>query len=123
MMIEQFTNHHDAFDALDLRAHFVFKTITSIGFQFGPVPKGRFFRTVFGAVQVHHPCSGHIQTYIYVQLPGHYAVPPLLRQLCEALFVELGIPADETYELHFTDSSSGLSIEHRTSRQGFTDAL
>ena len=123
MITERFITHHDGFDLLDLRAHFEFKSMASIGFQIGPIPKGRLAYTVFGFLQIHHPCSDHIQVRIYVQLPHRYAEPPFLRQFCEALLVELGIPADETYELHFTDSSSGVSVEQRINREGFVDAV
>ena len=123
MTTDRFNTFNDAFDVLDLRAHFSFKTAASVGFHLGPVPRGPVLRTVSGAVQVHHPCDGHIQTQVYVQLPRRYAEPLRLRQFREVLFAELGIPVDETFELHFNDASEGLSISQRVNREGYVDAI
>ncbi len=123
MNLERFSTHRDAFDTLDLRAHFHFKSATSIGFRVGPIPSGPVACTVFGYLQVHHPCAGHIQTHIYVQLPPRYREPQLLRQIREATFRELGIADDETYEFHYTDATDGLGMDQRTNREGFVDAI
>ena len=123
MKLERFNTHRDTFDMLDLRAHLHFKSATSVGFELGPVPKGQHSHIVSGAFQVHHPCAGHIQVQLHVQLPRRYAEPQLLRQLVEAVFRELGIPADETYELHYSDAADGVQMSHRANREGFVDAI
>ena len=123
MTVERFNTCRDHFDMLDLRAHFHFKGAASIGFDLGPIPKGQHSHVVSGALQVHHPCTGHIQAQLYVQLPRRYSDPQLLRQLCEAVFRELGIPADETYELHYSDAEGRVQMDQRISREGLVDAI
>jgi hypothetical protein len=123
MKLERFDKHHDAFDMLDLRLYFDFKTTTSIGFLAGPIPTGPVTRIVFGNLQVHHPCSGHIQTYIFAQLPKRYGEPKVLIQMYKVLFHELGIAEDETYELHYTDAADGLGVSQRKNREGIIDAI
>jgi hypothetical protein len=123
MTLERFRTSSDEFDLLDLRAHFHFKSETSAGFQLGSIPKGQHSYIVFGALQVHHPCTGHIRAQLYVQLPRRYADPQLLRQLCQATLRELGIPADETYELHYSDAAHRLEMSQRVNREGLVDAM
>ncbi len=123
MTLERFKTSRDKFDLLDLRAHFHFKSETSVGFQLGSIPKGQHSYVVFGALQVHHPCAGHIRAQLYAQLPMRYSDPQLLRQLCEATFRELGVPADETYELHYTDAADGVQMSQRFNREGLVDAI
>jgi hypothetical protein len=123
MNLERFSTHRDTFDMLDLRAHFHFKSTASVGFDIGPIPRGPVSRTIFGSLQVHHPCSGHIQTHIYLQLPARYREPDLLSQIRAVLFSELGIPNDETYELHYSSASDMMSIQQRTNREGFVDEI
>lgn len=123
MNVERFSSHKDTFDILDLRAHFHFKSSTSIGFRVGPIPSGPFSCTVFGFLQVHHPCAGHIQAHVYVQLPRRYREAQLLSQIRETAFREFGIADDETYEVHYTDATDGLGIDQRTNREGFVDAI
>jgi len=123
MTLDRFKTSRDTFDILDLRAHLHFKSATSVGFQLGPIPKGQHSHIVFGALQVHHPCAGHIQAQLYVQLPRRYADPQLLRQAVEAVFRELGIPADETYEIHYADAADGVEMSQRVNREGLVDAI
>ena len=123
MKLERFDQHHDAFDLLDLRLHFHFKSTTSVGFLVGPIPTGPVTRIVFGNLQVHHPCSGHIQTHIFAQLPKRYGEPKVLTQMCKVLFRELGIAEDETYDLHYTDAADSLGVSQRMNREGLVDAI
>ena|ERR1043165_450790 len=123
MTLERFNTCRDTFDMLDLRAHLHFKSATSVGFQLGPIPKGQHSHIISGALQVHHPCAGHIHAQLYVQLPGRYSEPQLLRQIVEAVFRELGIPADETYELHYSDAAGGVQMSQRVNREGLVDAI
>lgn len=123
MKLQRFDTRRDTFDMLDLRAHLHFKSGTSVGFELGPIPKGQHSHIVSGALQVHHPCAGHIQAQLYVQLPRRYADPQILRQVVEAVFRELGIPADETYELHYNDAADGLGMSCRVNREGLVDAI
>ena len=88
-----------------------------------PIPTGRVTRIVFGNLQVHHPCSGHIQTHIFAQLPKRYGEPKVLTQMCKVLFRELGIAEDETYDLHYTDAADSLGVSQRMNREGLVDAI
>jgi hypothetical protein len=123
MKAECFNTSRDHFDILDLRAQFHFKGASSIGFDLGPIPKGQVLNIVSGALQVHHPCTGHIQAHVYVQLPRRFSDPQLLRQLCDAVFRELGIPDDETYELHYSGSEGRVQVDQRVSKEGLVDAI
>jgi len=123
MILERFNSSRDVFNLLNLRAHFAFKSETSVGFLLGSIPKGKDSHIVIGAMQIHHPCIGHIGAYLYVQLPRRFTEPDILRQLCEATFSELGIPADETYELHYSESSKGITMDQRASRERLTDTI
>lgn len=123
MITDLFSSSRDGFDILGLRAHFDFKTATSIGFQLGSIPKGPYIRIIFGALQVHHPCDGHIKARIYVQLPRHYSDHQLLRKLCEEMLGILGIPADDTYELHYHDAADSLQLDQRVNREGIVDQI
>src|SRR5437879_5495949 len=96
MNTDCFQTREDGFDALDLRIRFSFKTSSSIGFD---VAMERFHGTILGAIQVHHPCPGHIKARVYVQLPKQYNDAKLLVSVLQAAFRELQIPLDETYEL------------------------
>ena len=123
MTLERFNACRDTFDMLDLRAHFHFKSGTSVGFELGPILKGQHSHIISGALQVHHPCVGHIQAQLYVQLPRRYSEPQFLRQIIEAVFRELGIPADETYELHYCDATDRVQMNQRRNREGLVDAI
>jgi hypothetical protein len=125
MMLGRFTNPRDSFDILDLRAYFDFKSATSVGFLLGPIPRRwQSIQVVFGGLQVHHPCEGHILAYVYVQQPRRYGDFQMLSQFREVLFRELGIPKHETYELHYSDATDGnLVISHRVNREGWADRI
>lgn len=120
MNTDRFQLHEDAFDVLDLRAKFRFKTSSSIGFAFAT---GRFHGTIVGAIQVHHPCPAHIKTQIFIQLPKRYQEFQLLEQICRASFRELNIPEDETYELCSNISEGGMALAQPTNREGITDRI
>jgi hypothetical protein len=120
MNTERFQTAKDGFDVLDLRAHFFFKTASSIGFR---VAMGRFHGTILGAMQVHHPCSGHIKARVYFQLPKQYCDPKMLVEIGRQAFRELDIPQDETYEFNFDPAEDGLLVVQHVDTDGRTDRV
>jgi hypothetical protein len=85
--------------------------------------KQRFHGPNIGAVQVHHPCDGHIKARIYVQLPKEYRDHHTLDRLRSQAFRALNIPLDETYELEFDSAEDGLKIAQPVNRDGITDRV
>ena len=123
MKLGSFNTSRDGFNLLHLRAHFHFKTASSIGFRLGPVPKIPRACIIFGAAQIHHPCEGCIRAQIQLQLPQRYKDGRLLRQFREAFFGELGIAEDETWELSFSEAAHVVGMSQRISRDHLVDAL
>ena len=121
MNLDHFNKPNDMFDVLDLQASFAFKSSSSICFDLGRLSHAG--GTVFGDIQVHHPCAGHIKSFIYIHLPTRYRDSKSLIEIQKAAFRELGIPDDETYELFFYDAEDCLSIVQPVNREGITDRV
>jgi hypothetical protein len=116
--------HGDGFAFLDLVAEFQFKTASSLSFQLGTkgdtlqlpdmkepwvLGPGRVF-TVIGWLDVHHPCEGCHRLQLRVGLPDQYACWQSMRDLVPQVKAALGLPADESYEIHI----GGLSKQTST---------
>jgi hypothetical protein len=115
MNTERFQKSGDGFDVLDLRARFVFKTPSSIGFRMIMRPNDV---ATIGALQVHHPCLSYIKARIYFQLPMKYCDDKSLVAIGMQAFRELEIPQDETYEFVFDCSETGLIVMQPVDRDG-----
>ena len=78
-----------------------------------------------GWIDVHHPCEGHIKAHIKVFLPEEYQQPDTLENIQQAVFKELAIPDDVTWEVEMVGGASGtcMLISQRVDRTGMTDAL
>jgi hypothetical protein len=127
----------DEFPLLDLVAALVFKSASSLSFHLGM--KGDTVKlpdmdepwvtgpgvvfTVLGWVDVHHPCEGHIKAHLRVCLSDKYHKWGRMRDLVQQVFEQLGIAADETYEVSFVAASRQTEIEQATNRHGLTDRL
>ena len=120
MNTENFAENDGTFEVLDLKAKFEFKSPTSIGFR---IALGRFESTNIGAIQVHHPCSGHIKARVYIQLPKRYNDMRLLVEILQAAFRKLEIPADETYQLSYDATEDGLEMFQPMNREGQSDRV
>jgi len=120
MNTDRFQKSTDGFEAPDLRVKFFFKTSSSIGFH---LAMERFHGTIIGAMQVHHPCDGHIKARIFVQLHKKHRDHHTLNQLRVQAFRALDIPLDETYELEFTSLEDGLIIGQFVDRDGIADRV
>ena len=118
MNVERFQTNRDGFDILDFRASFDFKTESSIGFQ---IIRTGIYR--IGAMQVHHPCSGHIKARIHFQLPKKYCDAKQISEMGMRAFSELEIPRDETYEFKFDSTESGADVTQPVDREGMTDRI
>ncbi len=104
---------------LRAKARFHFKTASSIGFRFAN--EGC---CIIGAMQVHHPCSGHIKTRIHFQLPKQYCDNKLVLEIGMQAFQLLDIPRDETYEFEVDCAEGdGLILNQRVDRNGTTDGI
>jgi hypothetical protein len=123
--LERFNTFKDRFEVSNLRVYFEFKTASSIGFLAGPIMTSRH-RTITGSIQLHYPSVGHIKAYLFVSLPPCYGDSKFLCELRESVFTQVGIPLDETFELHYTDSTaskSDLQVDQRTNREGLSDGM
>ena len=121
MNLDRFNIHEDMFEVLDLQARFAFKSSSSVCFDLGKFSKQG--GTIIGNFQVHHPCEGHIKTFIYVHLPARYLESTSLSDLQKAAFRELSIPDDETYEISIFDAEGWTSIMQPVNREGISDRL
>ena len=119
MTSDRFNSHKDTFEVLDLKAKFCFKSSSSVCFNLG----SQLYSTIFGDIQVHHPCTGHIKAFVYIHLPDRYRDSALLTEIRKAAFRELAIPEDETYELFFFYDADCVSIVQPVNREGFTDRV
>jgi hypothetical protein len=103
---------------------FKFKTSGSIGFVVALIPDDPRTIAPYGDIQIHHPCSGHIKARIYAQFPKTYREYATLDLIRKALFREVGIPADETYEFQCEIcDGGGLVFDERRNREGITDGI
>ena len=126
MNLDHFNTRKDWFDVSNIRVYFEFKTASSIIFLVGPIMMTTRHRTISGSIQLHHPCVGHIKAYMIASLPPCYGEFNFLRELRKSVFTNVGIPLDETFELHYTDSTaskSGLEIYQDTDREGFSNGM
>ncbi len=134
-----FSNDNDGFDILDLQARFVFKTDTSISFDIGRwsntlrIPRAvgggerglvqdtPFVFNVIGWIDVHHPCDGHIRTYLRIRMPEEYHALERVKSIVATIFKALDIPLDETYEATAFDSDNVIAVVQPKDRNGMTE--
>jgi len=118
--------HETHFPVLDLIATFSFKSATSISFTLirhlsevhktlGP----RTWTREIGEIVVHHPCEGHIKTYLHIRFPAEYHIVDKMQGLIRTVFEALGIPADETFKADFvTDPERKTFMMNDIDRDG-----
>jgi hypothetical protein len=78
---------------------------------------------VFGRMQVHYPCDGHVKAVISVDLPKEHCgdAAKCARAVAEILRC-LRIPKDETYAISLREPAPSVGVENHVNRQGWTDA-
>ncbi|WP_164921363.1 hypothetical protein [Rhodopirellula baltica] len=117
-------------------AQFVAKTDTSVSFHLGRWGNTLDFAdsppmqlnspsvfTVFGWIDVHHPCQGHIKARIRALLSDDLMAFESQRETIHAVFDALSIPRDETYEADFLTSDNQQAIHQDVDRDGMSDRI
>jgi hypothetical protein len=108
---------------LDMTARLEFSTPASKSFSLERQSGSLCPNRQLGWVEIHHPCDGHIKARIRASLPQEYHQPEKMKQIVEVLFVQAGIPADETYEAHFVSPSAEVAINRPMDRNGYSDRI
>ena len=109
------------FPLLDLTARLTCFTDSSAGFSVSE-KRGNVY-WVKGHLDIHHPCPGHVKTYLQCSLPEEYITFESARRAIEQIFQALEIPLDETYEAGFVQLTGGIQLSEHVDRHGMTDVM
>src|SRR4051812_8231419 len=107
---------------LDFVAEYSWKTESSISFHLGRYDDTsahkNFVFTVFGWLEVHHPCYDHTRVRIRAKLSAELMQAETQLAIINVIFDELKIPRDETYEADFFVTQDYAGIYQPVDRDG-----